>query len=154
MDEARRNQLDVLEDIDENTEGSVAAEQAAATALGAPTDASATTDTGTFSLVALTKRLLTKLPGLGQKNAAGSVSVVLSSDGPFATNFGVTSDAAAAADNSDASHMSFLKRLVSKIPTVGTKTAAASLPVTLASNEGLLTATGDVDDAKLQSLTA
>lgn len=73
MDEARRNQLDVLEDIDENTEGNQQA-------LGAPSDTAATSDTGNFTLTALMKRLLSKIPVLGQKTAAGSQSVVLASD--------------------------------------------------------------------------
>ncbi|MER8946087.1 hypothetical protein [Mesorhizobium sp. M0959] len=50
-------------------------------ALGAKADAAAGTDAGTFSLIALVKRLLGKLPStLGSKTAANSLSVTLSSD--------------------------------------------------------------------------
>jgi hypothetical protein len=49
--------------------------------VGDPTDAVATSDTGTFSLIALTKRLLGKLPAsLGQKAMAQSLPVVLATD--------------------------------------------------------------------------
>jgi hypothetical protein len=55
--------------------------------LGAKNDAVATTDDGTFSVIAFIKRglqnwttLLSRLPTLGQKNAGGSVPVVIASD--------------------------------------------------------------------------
>ncbi|MER8959294.1 hypothetical protein [Mesorhizobium sp. M0701] len=49
--------------------------------LGAAADTAASSDTGTFSLIALFKRLLGKLPAsIGPKNAAGSLSVTLSTD--------------------------------------------------------------------------
>ena len=55
--------------------------------LGAKNDAAATTDDGTFSVIAFIKRglqnwttLLSRLPTLGQKNAGGSVPVVIASD--------------------------------------------------------------------------
>jgi hypothetical protein len=49
--------------------------------LGAKADASATTDAGTFSLIALIKRLLGKLPAaLGQSPAAASLPVTLSNE--------------------------------------------------------------------------
>lgn len=49
--------------------------------IGAPADAAATTDAGTFSLIALVKRLLGKLPAsLGIKTSAASLPVVLASD--------------------------------------------------------------------------
>lgn len=53
----RNNQLDVLEQIS-------TASTAANAAVGAPSDAVATTDTGTFSLISLTKRVLGKMPTL------------------------------------------------------------------------------------------
>ncbi|MER8990401.1 hypothetical protein [Mesorhizobium sp. M0678] len=51
-------------------------------ALGGKADAAATSDAGTFSLIALVKRLLSvKLPStLGAKSAANSLSVTLSTD--------------------------------------------------------------------------
>lgn len=55
--------------------------------LGATADAAATTDTGTFSLIALVKRglqnwttLLARVPTLGQKAASVSAPVVIASD--------------------------------------------------------------------------
>lgn len=102
MDEARRNQLDVLEDIDRNGEQALAndaltltAEQATAAALGTPADTAAADDTGSASLISLTKRLLSKLPTLGAKNGAGSVSVVSATDDPVSVNLGAKADAAA-----------------------------------------------------------
>ena len=49
-------------------------------AIGAATDAVASSDTGTFSLIALIKRLLQKSPNLGRTTMAGSVPVVIASD--------------------------------------------------------------------------
>ncbi|RWO83927.1 MAG: hypothetical protein EOS18_03530 [Mesorhizobium sp.] len=50
-------------------------------ALGARADAAAATDAGAFSLIALFKRLLGKMPStLGPKSAANSLSVTLSTD--------------------------------------------------------------------------
>jgi hypothetical protein len=55
--------------------------------LGATNDVAATTDTGIFSVISLLKRglqnwttLLSRVPTLGQKNAAGSTPVVIASD--------------------------------------------------------------------------
>ena len=48
--------------------------------LGAKADTAATTDAGTFSLIALTKRLLGKFPALGQALSAASQPVVIASD--------------------------------------------------------------------------
>lgn len=51
-------------------------------AMGARADAAATTDTGTFSLIALVKRLVSKFPAsLGPKTGSTSFSVVPASDG-------------------------------------------------------------------------
>lgn len=58
--------------------------------------------------------LLTRWPAaLGQGTAAQSIPVVLSSDGPFATNFGVQADAAATSDTGSFSFIAFVKRLLS-----------------------------------------
>lgn len=48
--------------------------------LGAQADSAASSDTGTFSLVSLFKRLLTKIPALGQGLMSASLPVVLASD--------------------------------------------------------------------------
>lgn len=51
------------------------------TNIGAKADAAATTDTGTFSLIALFKRWFSKLPSvIGQRTMADSLSVVHASD--------------------------------------------------------------------------
>lgn len=52
------------------------------TAIGAKADAAATTDAGTFSLIALIKRMLGKLPSLGQTTMSGSQPVTMASDQP------------------------------------------------------------------------
>ena len=49
-------------------------------AIGAAKDAAASSDGGTFSLIALIKRLLQKFPNLGRTTMAGSVSVAIASD--------------------------------------------------------------------------
>ena len=70
-------------------------------ALGARADAAATTDGGTFSLIALMKRLLSK------------VGPVTSVDGGL-VSLGTTTDASAPADNSNVSLIALMKRLLSK----------------------------------------
>jgi hypothetical protein len=49
-------------------------------AVGDQADAAATTDGGTFSLFALVKRILTKLPSFGQAAMTGSLPVAISSN--------------------------------------------------------------------------
>lgn len=65
-------------------------------AIGNPDDASAGTDTGTFSLISLVKRLLSiKLPAtLGSKTAATSLSITTATDD---ANIGAAGDASVAA---------------------------------------------------------
>src|SRR5258708_733452 len=48
--------------------------------IGAQADASATTDSGTFSYMSLFKRLLAKFPVIGTQTSANSSSVVIASD--------------------------------------------------------------------------
>lgn len=48
--------------------------------IGAAADAAASSDTGTFSLLALIKRLLTKVPAVGQAAMAASLPVVIASN--------------------------------------------------------------------------
>jgi hypothetical protein len=63
--------------------------------LGDQADAQATDDTSAFSLIALVKRLLGKIPGIGQKTMAGSQSVVIASDQaaiPVTGSFTATAD--------------------------------------------------------------
>ena len=70
-------------------------------ALGARADAAATTDTGTFSLIALFKRMLTRM---------GPVTSV---DGGL-VSLGATTDAAATTDAGTFSLIALIKRLLSK----------------------------------------
>ncbi len=49
---------------------------------------------------------------IGQKDAAHSMSVVLSSDGPFSTNFGLQADAVATTDTGSFSLIALFKRLL------------------------------------------
>ena len=64
-----------------NTELRAAAVAVSQVDIGTQADAPATTDSGVFSLLALVKRLLSKLPAtLGIKTAAASLPVVLASD--------------------------------------------------------------------------
>jgi hypothetical protein len=60
---------------------------------------------------------------LGQQTAAGSVSVVLSSDGPFASNFGLKADAPATDSTSAWSSIALLKAILAKF--AGTSSTAA-----------------------------
>lgn len=77
-----------------------------------------------------------RIPTLGAKPAASSLPVVLSSDGPFATNFGQVADAAASTDTGSFSFLAFIKRLLS---------------VTLGANSDAGSATGSLA-AKLRAL--
>lgn len=60
--------------------GAVTVADGADGALGAKADAPATTDAGAASLIALTKRLLGKIPGFGAAAAAASLPVTLASN--------------------------------------------------------------------------
>lgn len=54
--------------------------------IGGLTDIAATADTGSFSLIALTKRILTKLPSLGAQTIANSLPVSIASDQTLLVN--------------------------------------------------------------------
>lgn len=58
--------------------------------LGAKADASATTDTGTFSLIALIKRLVAKRAGLGTGAMAASNAVTIATDDTVMVGAGAT----------------------------------------------------------------
>lgn len=96
-------------------------------AIGEKADTAATSDTGTFSLIALVKRLLVKLPAaLGRGTAAASFPVVLASD-----------------------------QTLTQLPaSVGQKAAAASLPVVLASDQTLPLPAGAATEATLTAQSA
>lgn len=84
--------------------GSLAVTEAdgANAALGAKADASALNDVGTFSLIALFKRMLTRM------------GPVTATDGALIT-LGTTTDASAPADNSNVSLIALFKRMLSKM---------------------------------------
>lgn len=69
------------------------------------------------SLEGTSATLLSRTPALGSATSAAATPVVLSSDGPFATNFGLTDSAAAATDTGNANLLALLKRLLAiKLP--------------------------------------
>lgn len=89
-----------------------------------------------------------KLPAKGSATAANSIPVVLSSDGPFATNFGVQADTEATTDTGSFSFISFVKRLLNTKLKIGQQTKAASLAIVPASDWGVQ---GDVASAAADS---
>ena len=112
---------------------------------GAIADAAATTDGGSFSVVALIKRLLGKFPGsLGQKTSAASLGVVLASDQsavPVAGTFfqatqpvssaALPLPAGAATSANQATTNVSVASLDTKAPALGQALVGASVPVVL-----------------------
>ncbi len=94
--------------------------------FGEKTDTEATSDTGSFSLLSFVKRLLNTKLKQGSNTAANSISVALSTDGPFAANFGSQADAEAVSDTGSFSFLSFIKRLLNTKIGSNTETAPAS----------------------------
>jgi hypothetical protein len=89
-------------------------------AEGAKADAAATTDTGTFSLIALFKRLLQKFTtqfpaALGGTTAANSFPVTLASDGTYATLNGAVTEAAPATDTASSGLNGRLQRIAQRL---------------------------------------
>ncbi|MER9849818.1 hypothetical protein NKJ55_21240 [Mesorhizobium sp. M0106] len=84
-------------------------------ALGGTADAAATSDAGTFSLIALVKRLLSvKLPStLGAKSAANSLSVTLSTDDDAL--LGSLTEAAPASDTASSGLNGRLQRIAQNL---------------------------------------
>jgi hypothetical protein len=92
-------------------------------AEGAKADAAATTDTGTFSLIALFKRLLQKFTtqfpaALGGTTAANSFPVTLSTDGPFVTQTGAINETAPATDTASSGLNGRLQRIAQRLTTL------------------------------------
>lgn len=123
-------------------------------ALGGKPDTPATDDAGTFSLIALFKRLLGKLPStLGPKTAANSLSVTLSTDDDAL--LGSLTEVAPANDTALSGINGRLQRVAQRITSLiallpsalGTTTAANSLPVTLATDGTFATLSGAVTEA-------
>ncbi|MFN6475367.1 hypothetical protein [Nostoc sp. DedQUE07] len=129
--------------------------------FGEKSDAATTTVTGNFSFISLFKGLLSlvldRLPTVGAKTAALSIPVTLSTDGAFATNFGAASDAATTTVTGSASFIGLFKGLLSlvldRLPTVGAKTAALSIPVTLSTDGAFATNFGAASDAATTTVT-
>lgn len=109
-------------------------------ALGATADASASTDTGAFSLIALIKRLLAKftsqLPAsLGQKAMAASMAVVVAND-----QTAVPISAASLPLPTGAASETTLAAASAKLPaTLGQKVMANALAVSIASDQSAVT---------------
>lgn len=91
-------------------------------AQGGKADTAATTDTGTFSLVALTKRLLTKIPALGQAVKASSLPVTIASNqdtlvvsnATLESNVGATNETAASSDSATSGLNGLIRRLLGR----------------------------------------
>lgn len=116
-------------------------------ALGGKADTPATDDTGTWSLIALVKRLLGKLPStLGTKTAANSLSVTLSSDDDVL--IGSKTEAAPANDTASSGLNGRLQRVAQNITALGVilgatlrSLAPASANVTVTSVPGAIATT-------------
>lgn len=119
--------------------------------LGSQADSAASSDTGTFSLIALFKWLLGKLPAsLGGKTAAASFSVTTATDDPELTLIGSATEAAPATDTASSGLNGRLQRIAQRIttllgiydstnvllPTAGKKLAVATYSPTLFQNLG------------------
>ena len=103
--------------------------------IGAPADTSATTDTGTFSMIAFIKRTLqnwttlqAKLPALGAANAAASFPVTLANDGVAATLLGAVTETAPATDTASSGLNGRMQRVAQRLTSL-----IALLPAALVS---------------------
>ena len=146
------------------TDGDIA--DGADVAEGAKADAAATDSSSSWSVVALLKGIWAALGGvsaapggntgasttngflrwlrdyffarLGALTSANSISVTDATDGLFATNFGAKADASASSDTGSFSHISLLKRVLTKLPGIGQQTMALSQSVAIASDQSTL----------------
>jgi len=88
-----------------------------ATNFGATSDGAATSDTGNFSFLGFVKRILSAKLRQGSNSSVDSLSVSLSNDGPFSTNFGSVDSTAATTDTGSGNLIGLFKRLLSaKLP--------------------------------------
>ena len=115
--------------------------------LGAPGDAAATSDTGTFSLIALFKRGLTNWTTLLSRIPA-LVSGRMPVDGS-----GVTQPVSAASLPlpAGAASEATLSALNTKVPALGQAAMSASQPVVIASNQSAVPVSGPLTDAQLRA---
>lgn len=102
--------------------------------LGEKTDVAASSDTGTFSLIAFVKRLLQGITTLNSKDFSTSakqdvvntsVNTVNTSIGTTNTNLGARTDSSATTDTGTFSLISLFKRLLEKISTLNTSSTSA-----------------------------
>jgi hypothetical protein len=129
--------------------------------LGAKADAAATTDIGTFSLIALFKRalqnwtsLFTILPAsLGSKAAASSLAITSSTED--IARIGIITETAPASDTASSGLNGRLQRIAQNLTTylpntLGSKAAASSLAVTQSTEDiariGIITETAPASD--------
>lgn len=140
------------------------------TLTGAVTEAAPATDTASSGLNGRLQRIAQRLTSLiallpaslGGTTSAGSLPVVLSSDGPFATQTGSVTEAAPATDTASSGLNGRLQRiaqrltsLIALLPTsLGAKTAANSLAVTLATDDESVALTGAVTETAPANDTA
>ncbi|MER8540237.1 hypothetical protein NKH17_12360 [Mesorhizobium sp. M1334] len=99
--------------------------------LGAAADAAASSDTGTFSLISLFKRLLGKFPTLGPKAASGSVSVTLSTDDDLL--IGSLTETAPATDTASSGLNGRLQRIAQRLTTLMASTLRVLSPASATS---------------------
>lgn len=109
--------------------------------LGAKADSPASDDTGTWSLIALFKRLLGKLPAsLGGKTAAASFSVTTATDDPELTLIGSVTETAPATDTASSGLNGRLQRIAQRITSliaiVATKVGATNLATSQVTSTG------------------
>jgi hypothetical protein len=112
--------------------------------IGTTTDTAATTDTGTFSLIALVKRLLGKLPtlvsGRFPVDGSGVTQPISATTLPLPTGAAVDTTLQAVRDRMPA--------------TLGAQPSAQSLAVTLSTDGAFATAFGSATDATATTDTA
>lgn len=94
--------------------------------FGAKADASATSDTGTFSFISLFKRSLEKLSSIVSNTSDISVS-----NENIDTNLGTQADATAGNDYGTYSLIALTKRLLQKFPQIGMGSISSSMPVSM-----------------------
>lgn len=89
----------------------------------------------------------TQLPAsLGQKTAANSMSVVLSSDGPFSANFGLTADSVATSDTGTFSFIALFKRLLTLVTGITAVGHTATVTITRPNDTTAYTAGDAIGD--------
>lgn len=138
--------------LKDNGDGSFSIATDSTASGGDAGDATAANQTTQITAVDLTNTKLTsldgKVPVKGSATAANSMPVVLSTDGPFATNFGAVADVEATTDTGSFSFIAFVKRLLNTKLKIGQQTKAASLAIVPASDWGVQ---GDVASAAADS---